>query len=64
MDTDAIFRLIGSIGFPGAILILLIFLANKHLPGLIKHFQGIETEISTLSSSINRLIHRIDNKLK
>jgi len=64
METTAIIQLIGSLGIPGGILILLIFLANKHLPGLIKHFQAIETEISILSSSIRRLIDRIDKNSK
>ena len=64
MEAETIVSLIGSLGLPGAILILLIFLANKHLPGLIKHFQAIESQLTVLATSIQLLIQRIDKNSK
>ena len=64
METAAIIQLIGSLGLPGAILILLIFLANKHLPNLVKHFQAMETQLTVLATSIQLLIQRIDKNSK
>jgi len=64
METTAIIQLIGSLGLPGAILILLIFLANKHLPNLVKHFQAIETQLTVLATSIQLLIQQIDKNSK
>jgi len=56
MDFQAIAQFAGSIGIPGAILILLIILINKHAPGLIKHLNGMETQLTVLTASINQLI--------
>ncbi len=61
MELSVILQLVGSIGLPGAILILLIFLANKHLPGFIEAFYGIKTQLELLTKSINHLIRKIDN---
>lgn len=64
MEIKTIVQLIGSVGLPGAILVLLIFLANKHLPNLVKHFQAIEVELARLSSAIFLLIQKIDKNSK
>ena len=63
MDTATIIQLIGSIGLPGAILILLIFLANRHLPGLISNLQAIQVNLATLSTAVMLLLHKIDKDL-
>lgn len=56
MEIGVILQLVGSIGFPGAILILLIFLANKHLPGFIDNLYGIKTQLELLTKSVEVLI--------
>ena len=56
MDFQAIAQFCGSIGIPGAILILIIILINKHAPGLIKHLNGMETQLKVLTVSINQLV--------
>ena len=56
MDFQAIAQFCGSIGIPGAILILIIILINKHAPGLIKHLNGMETQLKILTVSINQLV--------
>jgi len=64
MEVETVISLIGSLGLPGAILILLIFLANKHLPNLVRHFQAMETQLTVLATSIQLLIQRIDKNSK
>ena len=59
MDFQAIAQICGSIGIPGAILILLIFLINKHAPGLINHLTGMETQLKILTNSINQLVFEL-----
>jgi len=56
MDFQAIAQFCGSIGIPGAILILIIILINKHAPGLISHLNGMETQLKVLTVSINQLV--------
>ena len=64
MEIGVILQLVGSIGFPGAILILLIFLANKHLPGFVENFYGIKTQLELLTKSVEHLISGIDDRHK
>ena len=64
MEAETIIGLVGSVGLPGGILILLIFLSNKHLPGLLKHFQAIELELARLTTSINLLLVKIEKSIK
>jgi len=65
MEPEVIINLIGSLGLPGAILILLIFLAHKHLPGLIGNLEGIKVNLATLSVEVALLLSKIDkNEVK
>ena len=64
MEIGVILQLVGSIGFPGAILILLIFLANKHLPGFIDSLFGIKTQLELLTKSVEILVSKSNNQLK
>jgi len=59
MDFQAIAQFCGSIGIPGAILILIIILINKHAPGLISHLNGMETQLKVLTASINQLVSEL-----
>jgi len=62
MEIGVILQLVGSIGFPGAILILLIFLANKHLPGMISNLYGIKAQLELLTKSVEVLASKSNNR--
>ena len=63
LNAETIIQLVGSVGLPGVILLLLIFLANKHLPVLVHNLHSIEINLALLTTSINSLLHRIDDKI-
>jgi len=64
MEIGVILQLVGSVGFPGSVLILLILLCNKHLPGFIENFYGIKTQLELLTKSVEHLISVIDDRHK
>lgn len=52
MDTKAITDLVGSVGVPGAILLILAWAGKQLVPTLVKFFEGVTQSLAKIETTL------------